>query len=365
MNKIVGILVIIISIIIFSIQCVSTNDKSSARLNKMKNSSNYEGGRFKNSIPTRMLAEGKFWDVVLALIKGGEEHRRPPQQLPIVKLTKNDFHDPPQDELHMVWLGHSSVLIEFEGKRYLMDPVFGKRASFAQWVGPKRYHPVPLGVEDLPRLDGVIISHNHYDHMDARAIQKLSDRNLIFYVPLGIGAALESWGINTDRIVEFDWWDEVADGNIKLVAVPARHYSGRGIFDRNKAFWCSWVIMGNAHRIYFSGDTGMLPDFHKIGAMYGPFDVTFIKIGAYNVAWPDTHINPEQAIQAHLQLNGRRFIPIHWGTFDLGLHSWYEPVERLVKAAGKESVEYSIPKPGEILSLTDLEEDPYWWRQYK
>ena len=298
-------------------------------------------------------------------LRGGQEHREPSNPLPIVPLSKADFSNPPSEELRLAWLGHSSVLIEFEGKRYLIDPMFSQRASFVQWFGPKRFHPAPLNAENVPDLDAVIISHDHYDHLDKYTINELSNRTQKFYVPLGIGAILESWGIDTNKIVELDWWDEVKDGKIKLVSTPARHFSGRGLFNKNETLWSSWLFVGEKYRIYFSGDTGMFPEFSKIGELYGPFDVTFMKIGAYDETWPDIHITPEEAVQAHIQLNGRRLIPIHWGTFNLALHSWYEPVERLTSAAESANIDVSIPQAGEIVSLTVFEKDKYWWQQIK
>jgi L-ascorbate metabolism protein UlaG (beta-lactamase superfamily) len=359
MNKRIVISIIMGGIIVMSAQCSFTFAQNSARLNKIKNSGNFKKGKFQNSIPTRMIAKGKMIEVAIKFIKGGQAHRKPSGALPIVELQKENFTNPPSETLQFEWFGHSSVLIEFEKKRYLIDPMFSQRASVFQWIGPKRFHPVPLAMENMPHLDAIIISHNHYDHLDYDTIKKLSDRKLKFYVPLGVGKTLASWGINPGKIIEFDWWDVVIDANVRIISTPARHYSGRGIFARDETLWCSWVIMGEKHRIYFSGDTGMLPAFRKIGEMYGPFDITFMKIGAYDEAWPDIHINPEEAIQAHIELRGKRLIPIHWGTFDLGLHSWYEPVERLVTAAQDSNIPFSIPKVGEIISLTHIEEDSH------
>ena len=352
-------------IIIMAQQCSHQDYEEKDGFNKVENSKNYKDGKFLNNIPTPMFEKGKFWEMTKKYIRGGQKPKRPATPIPIVRLTKNDFHNPPSEELTLVWLGHSSVLIEFEGKRYLLDPIFSERASFVQWAGPKRFHPPPLNARDMPELDGIIISHNHYDHLDRGTIEALSERDLTFYVPLGIKKILMSWGIKANRIAELDWWDEVRDGKIMLASTPARHFSGRGLFDRNETQWCSWVLVGQKHRIYFSGDTGMSPAFEEIGGKYGPFDVTLLKIGASDETWSYIHINPEEAVQAHIRLRGKRLVPIHWSTFDLGLHSWYDPAERLQKAAESANVDYSIPRPGEVISLTNLENDRNWWKALK
>jgi L-ascorbate metabolism protein UlaG (beta-lactamase superfamily) len=363
MKKIAILLIIIGGVLVMIMQCAQSTSQNSDGREKMNNSENYKNGKFQNPVPTTMIAKGKYWQVTKEYLSGGQEHRKPESPLPVALLTNEDFHNPPSQELRLIWLGHSTILIEFEGKRYLLDPVFSQRSSPVQWIGPKRFQPVPLGVEDVPALDAVIISHNHYDHLDKSAVRKLADKTKAYYVPLGIGKILESWGIDSDKISESDWWDEIVQGQIKFVCTPARHFSGRGLFDRNETLWCSWAIIGQKSRIYFSGDTGMFAGFSQIGEMYGPFDVTFLKIGAYNKAWPDIHLNPEEAVQAHIQLKGQQFIPIHWGTFDLGLHSWYEPVERLTVAAEKANIRFSIPQQGEIISPPQFGKDKFWWKQ--
>ena len=230
-----------------------------------------------------------------------------------------------------------------------------------QWAGPKRFHPVPVEIEELPELDGVIISHNHYDHLDKAAIQALANRDQDFFVPLGVGDYLVKWGVKRSKIFEFDWHDEKKIRDIAVVSTPARHFSGRGLFDNGKTLWCSWALIGEKYRIYYSGDTGFTPEFNEIGSVHGPFDLTFIKIGAYDALWPDIHLNPEEAVQAHGKLKGKVMVPIHWGTFDLGLHSWYEPPERLVRRAAEEKIKFIIPGIGEIVD-PEKYRNTFWWR---
>jgi len=357
--------VLIVGILIISLLYINHLYERSQQADRIKMSKHFKDGKFQNSIPTRMIAKGRFWEMVKKSILGRQKPKKPARPLPIVSLNKENFHNPPSVTPLLAWLGHSSVLIELHGKRFLFDPVFSQRASFVQWIGPKRFHPTPLNAKIVPPLDGVIISHDHYDHLDKNTVLKIADRTRRFYVPLGIGHILESWGITKEKIRECDWWDELMDGEIRLVCTPARHYSGRRLFGRDGTLWCSWVIMGKKYRIYFSGDTGMLPEFQRIGDQYGPFHVTFIKIGAYDVIWPDIHINPEEAVRAQIQLRGQRLIPTHWGTFNLGLHSWYEPVERLLAAAERDNTRVSIPMPGEIITPTNPEKDTYWWKPFR
>ena len=236
-------------------------------------------------------------------------------------------------------------------------------------MGPKRFFPMPIELDSLPRIDAVLISHDHFDHLDKDAVVALSKKGLPFYVPLGVGAHLDKWGVNHSQIFEFDWWDGkiINNYNVELIAGPGRHFSGRGLgSSTNSTLWVTWVIRTADRSVFFCGDTGPFPGFKEIGEKYGPFDLTFMKIGAYNdEQWPDIHLTPEQAIDAHKALNGKKFMPIHWGTFNLAFHSWYEPPERLVKAANENGVKLIMPRPGQIVQLSNPPQLDYWWREYK
>ena len=220
------------------------------------------------------------------------------------------------------------------------------------------------GKANLPRLDAVFISHDHYDHLDKNVILNLADQTLSYCVPLGVGKRLQKWGVDKSKILEFDWWDEMRIGDIKIVSTPARHYSGRNLLDKDFTFWCSWSLIGRASRIFFSGDTGTFPGFTEIGERYGPLDLTFMKIGAYDEYWPDMQMSPEEAVAAQADIHGKLFVPVHWGTFDLGYHSWYEPAERLVEAAVASKIEIITPPIGEIVKLSD-HQNSFWWRGVK
>ena len=268
---------------------------------------------------------------------------------------------PAGDDLSVSWIGHSTVLIEVDGKRFLTDPMFSERASPFGWVGPLRFDPPALTIEELPALDGVLISHDHYDHLDMRSIVALNRPGLRFFVPLGVGAHLEYWGVPPDQIEEMDWWEERMFRGIRIACVPSRHFSGRGLLNRNETLWAGWVLQGQRESAYFSGDTSMGPHFLEIGERYGPFDIAMIEIAAYNQLWVDSHLGPEQAAQAFRLSQGRLLMPIHWGTFSLALHGWTEPVERLQRAADADDIHLVIPKIGQTVRSDSPRTTTPWW----
>jgi L-ascorbate metabolism protein UlaG (beta-lactamase superfamily) len=322
-------------------------------------SPSFKNGKFVNAVPNKEYTTGEYVRMTWEFFFGDKDGRVPKDPLPVVVPEK--FSSPPSNTIQYAWLGHSSIILELEGKRFLLDPVFSERASFSQWIGPKRFHPTPISLEELPHIDAVLISHNHYDHLDRMVIEHMKGNDTQFYVPLGIKKLILKWGIKEENIVEFDWWDETEIGGIRVISTPARHFSARGVLDRDEAFWASWSIVGEKHNVFFSGDTGMTPQFSEIGERLGPFDITFMKIGAYDEQWPDMHIDPEEAVQAHLMLRGDQLVPIHWGTFDLGLHHWQEPVERLIVAAEKENVSILSSKIGETVVPSE-HINSYWWQ---
>ncbi|OMC40784.1 hypothetical protein A5740_23750 [Mycobacterium sp. GA-1841] len=259
------------------------------------------------------------------------------------------------------WYGHSTALVEIDGYRVLTDPIWSDRCSPSRLVGPQRLHEPPLPLEALPAVDAVLISHDHYDHLDIDTVLGLArTQRAPFLVPLGIGAHLRKWRIPENRIVELDWNESHRVGDLTLVCTPARHFSGR-LFQRNTTLWASWAIVGPQHRAFFGGDTGYTKSFSEIGAEYGPFDLTLLPVGAYHPAWPDIHMNPEEAVRAHLDVTDNGLlVPVHWATFRLAPHPWAEPVRRLLTAADPAGVQVAVPRPGQRVDPGSPAVDPWW-----
>lgn len=337
-------------------------------LDRMKQSSNYNGEKFVNSTPTNLSFGYSEYKNMLSKWFFSDEIREPEKDINIANLDSTELESISANDLNVVWLGHSTILLEIEGIRILIDPVWSQRCSPSSIMGPRRFFPVPIELKKLPHLDAVLISHDHYDHLDKDAVTLLAKRGVSFYVPLGVGAHLDKWGIDKTQIIEFDWWDKhsIKIDSVEIIATPGRHFSGRGLFSStNSTLWVSWVIKSTKHSVFFSGDTGPFPGFKKIGEKYGPFDLTFMKIAAYGDQWPDIHLTPEQAIEAHKTLRGKFFMPIHWGTFNLAFHTWYEPPDRLVKVADINGVDLIMPRPGQIVQLSDPPPLDHWWLESK
>lgn len=281
--------------------------------------------------------------------------------IPVIEGDGSTFDAEPPSGLRVTWFGHSSMLIEIDGKKVLTDPVWGPSPSPVTWVGPRRWYAPPVALSDLPAVDAVVISHDHYDHLDYPTIEVIKGWETLFFVPLGVGAHLAYWGVPEDRIVELDWWERLDLGDLSIVCTPARHASGRGLFDRNATLWAGWALLGPAHRVFFSGDTGLFDGMKEIGDAFGPFDVTMIEVGAYNAAWPDWHLGPEQAVLAHEWLRGDVMMPVHWGLFDLAAHGWTEPAERTLVAAQHAGVPTAFPRPGESFEPSVRPLVGRWW----
>jgi L-ascorbate metabolism protein UlaG (beta-lactamase superfamily) len=317
----------------------------------------FSDGKFHNSMPTPTLRPANARD---GLLRQWHEERYkglPGGPIPLVSPELPEQ----AGELAVTWFGHSSALLEVDGQRVLVDPVWGERVSPSPLIGPTRLHPAPAPVETLPAVDAVVISHDHYDHLDLPTVRALvREQSAPFVVPLGIGAHLRGWGVPEDRIVELDWDGATTIGGLTLTCTEARHFSGRFI-PRDTTLWCSWVVTGPRHRVFFGGDTGYTPAFAGIGARFGPFDLALQPVGAYNAAWHAIHMTPEEAVQAHGDLGGRVLVPIHWATFNLAFHRWAEPVQRLLAAADARRVQVVVPQPGERVDLLDPPALRDWW----
>ena len=332
---------------------------SGARLDRMERSKRFVDGRFVDIMPRR---EPNMLEILPKWLEGGAPHRRPARPVPYKALSRKDFATPPSSGLRITWLGHSTLIIEISGKRVLVDPVWGDFVAPLAMDSLRRFIPPPLPLTELPRIDLVVISHDHYDHLDYPTIASFAQAEMPFYVPLGVGAHLEYWGISPERIREHQWWGEsIFDEDLTLVCTPARHFSGRFLVDKDKTLWSGWALLGRDKRVYYSGDTAMFPELTKIGKRYGPFDATMIETGAYNQLWTDVHLGPEQAVLAHQMVQGDLMIPVHWGMFDLGLHGWTEPIERTLIAAHKSGVRVTTLRPGESVEPSLPITQDRWW----
>ena len=327
----------------------------------MTSSPRYRDGVFSNTLPVgSTLKKGTMLSTMVEFAFGGEPRRVPHAPLPS-EDPREHWQRTPDSGLRATWLGHSTVLLEVDGLRVLTDPVWGLRASPSSVMGPKRFQPVPVTIEQLPPLDAVVISHDHYDHLCAKSVARLAKTDVTFVTSLGVGARLEKFGCNPQRIVELDWWEEVRLGALTLTAAPSQHFSGRGISDRNSTLWSSFAIRGPRHAVFFSGDTGLTDEYVQIKERLGPFDLVMLEVGAFHPSWGDIHLGPENALAALSLLGGGAFLPVHWGTFNLGLHAWDAPAEELLALAPRGAA-LVMPRLGSPVEPAHVESVDPWWR---
>jgi L-ascorbate metabolism protein UlaG (beta-lactamase superfamily) len=333
---------------------------SGLRLERMQSSPRFRDGEFHNLHPVLPgLKSGAMPSIGDFLCSSG---RRTPR-MPLATLDpRASWTKPPQSGLRATWLGHSTLLVELDGVRVLTDPVWGERVSPVGFVGPKRFHPVPIKLAELPPLDAVVVSHDHYDHLDYPTILELAKTAVPFVTSLGVGAHLEAWGVAPNRITELDWWEStpIAGGRATLTAAPAQHFSGRGPGLGNTTAWSSFALRGDRHGFFFSGDTGLTTEYASIRERLGPLDLVALEVGAFHPAWGDIHLGPENALKAFELLGGAHFLPVHWGTFNLAMHDWDEPAEVLL--ARESSVPLLMPRLGEAVEPTRAGRPSPWWR---
>ncbi|SEK95141.1 L-ascorbate metabolism protein UlaG, beta-lactamase superfamily [Roseateles sp. YR242] len=302
---------------------------------------------------------GLFWDVMFRKPAGTEPAAG--QAIPVQALTRAQLMAAPDRTLYR--LGHSTVLLKLRGRFWLTDPVFSERASPFSFAGPKRFHAPPIALDELPELEGVILSHDHYDHLDEATVKALAPKVRHFLTPLGVGKRLIDWGVPAGQVQQLDWWQSTTVAGVQFTATPAQHFSGRSLFDRNSTLWASWVIEDDDMRVFFSGDTGYFDGFKAIGERFGSFDLTLMETGAYDARWPYVHMQPEQTLQAHLDLRGRRMMPIHNGTFDLAMHRWQDPFERILALARLRDVELVTPIMGAPVDIEEPVPTQAWWQE--
>ena len=324
-------------------------------------------GRFRNPAPRPAMGFMKTLGMAWEFMFHKPDDTVPRAPLHVATLTRADLDAAPDRSLFR--LGHSTVLLKLNGGFWITDPVFAERASPVQWAGPKRFHAPPIALDDLPPLRGVLLSHDHYDHLDRATVRALAERTGVFLTPLGVGERLIAWGVPAAKVRQFDWWQETTIDGLRFIATPAQHFSGRGLLDGDRTLWASWVVIAPPSgegdpglRVFFSGDSGYFDGFADIGRRFGPFDVAMVETGAYDPRWTFVHMLPEQTLQAHRDLRGRWLLPIHNGTFDLAMHAWDDPFERISALAAENGIALATPRIGERLDLAAPGPTGAWWR---
>lgn len=352
-------ILVIVSFIKFS--PVFGGKASRERIIGYQKSPNYSGGQFHNLMPMNTVYETE--DFIDESFKP-RATRQPDFDIPFQKVNPQDLENRGTAP-RFIWFGHSTFLLQMEGKNILIDPMFSKVPSPVQGIGKKRYSKgLPLEIKELPMIDAVLLTHDHYDHLDYRSIKKIKDKVKRFYTPLGMSGHLVAWGVADENVEELDWFDTAQLGNIELRLTPSHHYSGRSLTDRFQTLWGGWILKSEDHNIYLSGDGGYGPHFKQIGEAYGPFDFAMIECGQYSRFWRQNHLFPEQTAQVALDVKAKLVMPIHWGAFTLAMHGWSDSIERLLKKAQEWNIAITTPQIGELLAL-DGNDYPTgsWWRR--
>ncbi len=332
-----------------------------------QSSNNFTDEEFVNEIPTSMdMSVSALKTVLWDYIVGIPDHE-PAKLLKIQKPVAERVFEIPDTLTQLMWFGHSAFLLQTNGKTILLDPMLGTSPSPIPAFGSQRFtEGLPISLEDLPVIDVIVFSHDHYDHLDYPTLRELKDRVQHLVVPLGVESHLQSWGFREDQITALDWWEDITLDGITFTSTPARHFSGRGLTDRNRTLWSSWVIKSPQANIYFSGDGGYGPHFKAIGERYGPFDFALMECGQYDERWRQIHMMPEETVQASIDVKAKVFAPIHWGAFVLALHSWYDPVDRAVLEAQRLKISIAVPAIGELIIVpTSSDSNKSWWKAFK
>ena len=356
---------------------VGTNP-SGERLQRIQRQPNHKDGKLHNLIPTDMrMSPRTMFKVMWWMLRGGEG-REPERPLPVFAFDREAWARVPTDEVAIAWFGHSTMLIKVDGLTFLTDPVFGARASMFSFAGPERFaYTEHFDVSILPKVDAVLLSHDHYDHLCYETIKALvalsesarsgaqAPKGIRYIAALGVGAHLEKWGVPSSAITELAWWEEEQVGSVKLTFAPSRHFTGRAMTNRFSTLWGSFVIEGRSRRLYFGADSGYSPTFKELGERFGSFDLVMLECGAYSEYWPDIHMFPEETVQAAQDLRAAALMPIHWGKFALGLHPWKESIERVTKKADELGLPLLTPRNGRIITVPDRSSSEKWWEGLK
>ncbi|RYZ09990.1 MAG: MBL fold metallo-hydrolase [Comamonadaceae bacterium] len=321
----------------------------------------FEGCSFHAPPNPDALPSASGWTIWSRFLIGTKTGTVPVDPIPLHALSRAELDGLDPGGNHVVRLGHSSHLLKLRGSYWLIDPVFSERASPVQWAGPKRFHPPPIGLSDLPPIEAVVLSHDHYDHLDTATIAHLAQQVQRYFVPLGVGARLVGMGVPAERITELDWWQNAEHSGVQLTATPSQHFSGRTLTDRNSTLWASWVLRSGEQRIFYSGDSGYFGGFKEIGERFGGFDLALMENGAYDAYWPAVHMTPEQTVQAFVDLRGKVLYSVHNSTFDLAFHTWQDPLVRLAALTEARRIELATPLVGEVLTIGATRTNRRWW----
>ncbi len=335
------------------------------RLERMRASPRWDGAAFCNVHPMLPgLRDPMARPPTLGEFLRGGGRRVPRGPLPSVD-PRPYWSRLPESGLRATWLGHSTVLLEMDGVRILTDPVWGPRASPSRLIGPRRFQPVPVALGQLPAIDLVVVSHDHYDHLDYPTVRELAAWDVPFVTSLGVGAHLEAWGVAAARIHELDWWQSfrLPNADLSVTAAPAQHFSGRGLRDRNATLWSSMALRSARHSVFFSGDTGLTTQYEAIGSRLGPFDLVMLEVGAFHPSWGHIHLGPHNALEALRLLGGGAFLPVHWGSFALAMHEWDQPAETLLALGPKQDARLLMPRLGEPIEPAHDHQLTPWWRR--
>ena len=330
----------------------------------MQENGNFNGKIFLNPVATEVMKPGSYFRVLRKFFQK-QPGREPLKPLGPFAVDLALLHQQPSQALRVTWLGHSSLIIEMQGKRLLTDPIWYERASPLKYFGPKRFFANPLLLNHLPHIDYVLLSHDHYDHLDKKSLLLLVKKGIPVITMQGVGKRLINWGVAQHMVTELNWWERVElDKDLVVTATPARHFSGRGLSDRFTTLWGAFAVKSAGHNIFFGADSGYYDGFKIIGDKLGPFDIAMLEVGAYNEEWESIHMGPENAVQASLDLGAKLLMPIHWGTFNLAMHTWTEPIERLLKEAGKKQQMLFVPSPGKTVPVEGRPYNSAWWEKY-
>jgi L-ascorbate metabolism protein UlaG (beta-lactamase superfamily) len=319
-------------------------------------------GKFQNIKSFELIGLYKSMGLLSRILFEEDKDGNPTKPIPLDTQKVKDLKQISIGQVEITRLGHSSILLRNATSIWLIDPVFSERASPVTFAGPKRFHEVPLDYQNLKKIEGIIISHDHYDHLDEKTIRELHTKVNYFAVPEGVGAILKEWGVDSSKIHEFVWWDQMNLGSLTITSAPAQHFSGRSLFGRMETLWCGWSIQSGKNKIFYTGDGGYQKEFKLIGEVLGPFDLALIETGAYDKDWPYHHMTPEQSIQAFIDLKAKAMMPVHNGTFDLAFHPWYDPFEKIYSIAVKENIPLVLPLMGKSFTLDNIPEPTLWWK---